>query len=240
MNCIKTEEKFDALLDGRLSDLEKQEVETHLKTCDACRLGFENLRAISQTLKQNSAVSAPARLDQKVFSAFEAFHNVKAANTTIKPTEKAVWLGIPRFVLAAALAFFALSVISAFQIGRMSATGGEIADTASQEKKDSSKDLAENNSEKSAPEKIVEVPVIREKIVEVPVITEKIVIRTVYVNKPKENAEKPDSTVPGQNNFALKSSVAENGYLTQTDLRGFQPVSEIKTKITKRSIENEK
>ena len=119
----------------------------------------------------------------------------------------------------------------------MSASEVSIVMPQVQENKTSISDEFAENVEKSTPAKIVEVPVIQEKIVKVPVIKEKVVIKTVYVNGNKENEIR--STVPAKNGFALKNSVEDNGYLTQTNLKGFQPVSEFKLKISKKEKENE-
>lgn len=225
MKCINVEENFDALLDGEVSFLQKREIEKHLENCVSCQTEYENLQAIGGILKQNLAISAPSFLDEKVFSEFKNFHPEKS------PKEKIGWFGIPRFAFTTAMILFVLATISAFQIGRMSASEISIVMPEVQENKTS-------NREKQTSIKIVEVPVFREKIVEVPVIREKIVTKTIYVNRNKEKETQPN--VSAKNNFTLKSSVENNGYLTQTNLKDFQPVSEFKIKISKEEKENEK
>jgi hypothetical protein len=76
----------------------------------------------------------------------------------------------------------------------------------------------------------------------VPVVKEKIVTRVVYINKrpSKENSIKDSSTKSKPENFALNSSVSENKYSTQVNLKEFQPVAEMKIKITKKDENNEK
>ena len=80
------------------------------------------------------------------------------------------------------------------------------------------------------------------RIVEVPVIKEKIITRTVYVREPKNNKnEKNKSSADArQNNLPLSSSVTENGYFTDVNLKGFEPSAEINAKIIKEVKEDEK
>lgn len=80
-------------------------------------------------------------------------------------------------------------------------------------------------------------------VVEVPVVKEKIVTRTVYVREPVRNiqrakAKTPSSPKPGI--LPSYSSVAENGYFTDVNLRGFQPSAEMNTKIIKEVKKDEK
>ncbi|NNF00101.1 MAG: hypothetical protein HKN25_13855, partial [Pyrinomonadaceae bacterium] len=81
--------------------------------------------------------------------------------------------------------------------------------------------------------KLVEIPVIKEKIVKIPVVKEKIVTRTVYVYRSSRQTRSDLRSVSKQNNVDLNSSINDKEFLTQTDLLNFQPVSEIKPKITK-------
>ncbi|MDQ3711471.1 MAG: hypothetical protein M3388_04555, partial [Acidobacteriota bacterium] len=68
-----------------------------------------------------------------------------------------------------------------------------------------------------------------------------IVTRIVYVAKPlKEKDIEPNSTKPESRSVALNSSVNENRYSTQVNLKEFQPVAEIKTKIIKKDENYEK
>lgn len=231
MKCNDVKENLDALLDGEVEIFQTEKIENHLENCVSCQTEFKNLQAVSRTLKQNLAVSAPAFLDAKILSEFASFHAAKRAE---KPQEKSSkekigWFGIPRFAFATALVLFALTTFSAFQIGRMSA--GEISLVMPQVQENP----AVKQDEKSAAVKIVEVPVIREKIVEVPVIKEKIVTKKIYVNQEKavENMDKSKA------NTALNEKKANNEYLTPIELEGFQPVAKIKARITKKSEVNE-
>ena len=227
MKCINIQENLDALLDGEVEISKKREIENHLETCASCQKEFEYLQAFSQSLKRNLAVSAPPFLDAKVFKQFDDFHKEKASEKPRK--EKIGWFGIPRFAFAAAFLLLALGMFSAFQIGKLSASEVVVAMPEVRENRNlEGKDLA-SKDEKTEVVKIVEVPVIKEKIVEVPVIKEKIVTKTVYINRDKKNEIRPNS--PSKNNMALKNSVKDNGYFTQTSLKDFQPVSEFKLRI---------
>ena len=225
MKCIKIKENLDALLDGEVSFSQKREIENHLGMCVSCQTEYENLRTINGVLKQNLAISAPLSLDKKVFSEFKNFHAEKPK----EKLQKIGWFGIPRFAFATALILFTLGIISAFQIGKMSASEISVVMPEVQENKIP-------NQEKTTSEKIVEVPVIREKIVEVPVIKEKIVTKIIYVNKD----EKTDANFPAKKDFVLKNKIEDNKYLTRSNLEGFQPVSEMNLRISKEDNQNEK
>lgn len=242
MKCIDTKENLDAFVDGEIEISLGEEIERHLENCAACQAEFKSLQVIKGSLKQNLRVSAPAFLDEKVLSAFKAFQQEKRVEKVKEETqtEKIGWFGIQRFAFAATLILFALATISAFQIGKMSASEVSIVVPRIEENKaPTTSEFAGNNlkkDERLTPTKIVEVPVIREKIIKIPVIKEKIVTKTIYADK--EN--KVRSNVPAKNSLALKNSVKDNEYLTQTNLKGFQPVSDFKLKITKEENKDEK
>ncbi len=244
MKCTEVKQNLDAFFDGEIFSTQKDLIETHLENCGFCQTEFENLQSVRNVLKQSLPVSASAVLDERVMSAFQLFHNKQRASKVEEKTktEKIGWFAVPRFVFASALVLFALATISAFQLGRMSADVASVKVPQIKEKNDlTTSEFAGNNSEKEQDAnqiKIVEVPVIREKIVKVPVIEEKIVIKTIYVTKDEEN--KSRMNLSENNSLALKNSVENNGYLTQTDLKGFQPVSEINLKISKEVDNNEK
>lgn len=228
MKCIEVEKNLDAFFDGEIAS--SKEIETHLENCVSCRTSFENLDAISNAMKQNFAVSAPLLLGEKVLSAFQNHHEAKRGeNVESKPqTEKIGWFGIPRFAFAAAFLLLALGTISAFQIGRMSASEIIVEMPEVEENINSNQIENELNTQK-ATMKVIEVPVMREKIVEVPVIREKIVTKTVYVNK----TEKTTNVLPTKEDFALTNKIEDNKYLTRSNLEGFQLVSEMNLRVSK-------
>lgn len=233
MNCIEIERNLDAFFDGEITS--SKEIEAHLENCVSCQTSFANLQTISRAMKQNFAVSAPTLLGDKVMSAFQNYHEAKRREKVEKKqqTKKIGWFAIPRFAWAAILILFALGMISAFQIGKMSASEISVVMPEVQENINSNQIENELNTQK-AEMKIVEVPVIREKIVEVPVIREKIFTKTVYVNRTEKNT----NVLPTKEDFALTNKIEDNKYLTRSNLEGFQPVSEMNLRVSKE--ENEK
>lgn len=228
MKCIEVKEDLDAFLDGEIRFAEKKKIESHLEKCLSCQTELESLQSVGDSLRRNLFITAPVSLDEKVFSAFEDFHSQKQIVEIERKEEKTGWFGIPKFAFAAAFLLLALFSAFAFQIGRMSASNLEI----------SIPEVSENQKsfDRNSPEiKIVEVPVVKEKIVEVPVIKEKIVTRTVYIEKKSNDSN--FLTASTENNLALNSSIKDGEYLTTTNLEGFQPVAEIKAKITKKEEE---
>ncbi len=88
----------------------------------------------------------------------------------------------------------------------------------------------------------VEVPVV--KFVEVPIVKEKIVTRTIYVREPVQNIQRAKAKMPNSPKSSITPSysttVAENGYFTDVNLRGFEPSAEMNTKIIKEVKKDEK
>ncbi|MGI8669733.1 MAG: anti-sigma factor family protein [Aridibacter sp.] len=245
MKCIDIEQKLNELLDGELGLSEKATVETHLESCDSCQTQFENMQAISGNMKQNLVISAPSLLDEKMMNAFQNFQNEKLAEipTEKTKTQKIGWFGIPKFAFAAALLLFGLVGITAFQIGKISASEVSIIMPQVQESKvldnSTNADFAENkqpNVGNVATTKIIEVPVIKEKIVEVPVIKEKIVTRVVYRNTENKNVVGNKENLPKfskTKEVASTNGLKDNEFSTQINLKGFQLVSELKPQIIK-------
>ncbi|CAN5241391.1 hypothetical protein BH20ACI1_BH20ACI1_02540 [soil metagenome] len=231
MKCIEIEKNLDAFFDGEL--ISSKEIESHLENCGSCQTSFANLQTISCTMKQNFTVSAPPLLGDKVLSAFQNYHDDKRREKvkTKQQTEKIGWFAIPRFAWATFLILFALGMISAFQIGKMSASEISVVMPEVQENKTS------EQAEKTSLVKFIEVPVIQEKIVEVPVIKEKIIIKKIYVNG-ENTFENPRENQQSRENTALNEKKTDNKYLTPIELEGFQPVAKIKAQITKKSEVN--
>ena len=48
--CFQISEKIDAFLDGEVSISEQQEIEAHLKSCDACREVYRHARQVQDAL----------------------------------------------------------------------------------------------------------------------------------------------------------------------------------------------
>ena len=66
MNCEQIRERLDELLDGELSDRDKQAVEQHVATCDACRAELDALRQTTDLVRSLPRAEAPAGLAQSV------------------------------------------------------------------------------------------------------------------------------------------------------------------------------
>ena len=245
MKCVSNE-KLSEMLDGEIVRQEQASIEKHFEGCQNCRTNYAGLKNISGNLKQTLRVSTSADLDEKILQNFQNFQKEKQIKTVSEPhnqTNNFVWFGMPRFAFAAGLILLGLVGISASQLGKVSAgdltlslpetpspqnvsAGKKIESALSKEK------IFENDKPDSV--KIIEVPVVREKIIKIPVIEEKIVTRTIYIDKNGAEPPKNSPDIFKQNNVALNNSIKSGELMTQTDLQDFQPVSEIKPRITKK------
>ncbi len=240
MKCVEVEKHIDSFIDDELSPLHRRNVEFHLKKCPVCEETFESLKALRRIVGKEISVSASSQLDGRVMQAFSQHYSKKP-----KKSWWAVVFGqivIPKPALAFALLTFAAFTGLAFQLGKMTATDVRlempITETVNLPTQISEPNLSSKFVQETE-DKIFNAPII--KFIEVPIIKEKVVTRVVYVNKSlKENSIKVNSIKPKADNFALNSSVNENRYSTQVNLKEFQPVAEIKTKIIKKDEYYEK
>ena len=241
MKCSEFEKQINFYIDDELSASLDDKVELHLKECRACKETLENLQAVRQLIKKDISVPVSSQFDKRVLEAFSHHHENK---------QKKDWrtfvfgqIVIPKPVSALALLMFAVFTGVAFQAGKMTVkdvgTETPVAETANLSSQMFKTNLP-SNSVKGHENKTIETQVI--KYIEVPVVKEKIVTRFVYVNKQpgKEGNIKIGSTKSKSENFVLNSSVNENRYLTQVNLKEFQPVAEMKAKITKKDENYEK
>jgi hypothetical protein len=239
MKCVEVEKHIDSFIDNELRSSLGRKVELHLKECSVCEETFESLQALRRIVGKEISVSASSQLDGRVMQAFSQHHSKQ---------RKSWWsvvfgqIVIPKPAIALALLTFAVFTGLAFQLGKMSATDIRL-ELPLIEMVNLPPQISEQNLPskfgKETEEKTINDSNIR--FIEVPVIKEKIVTRVVYVTKPlKENAVKVSSTESKPDNFTLNSSVNENRYSTQVDLKEFQPVAEIKTKIIKKDENYEK
>jgi len=225
MNCTETQKNIEALLDGELSEHEKEAAEHHLWLCPPCLELREQAASLSKLLQTAAVAAPPAELERRLIKSFQQHH------APVKPAWQRVFFGgliVPKPIFATLLIVAAAALWLAFQIGKISSSTVSI----------------------NAPEIVVnQVPPPETKIqtvtIEVPVIREKIVTRTIYVSKRKNNQTGTENNKsPGisrQNNLPLYSStVAENNYLTDVSLKGFEPSAEIGWKIIKGVKEDEK
>jgi len=242
MKCIEVKESLEAFLDGEIEFSEKEKIGSHLGTCAKCQAEFRTFQTIGDTMKQTLPIVAPKVLDKKILNAFQSHHAEKQPVETVEEQEKAGWFETPRFAFAAAFLLLALVSGFAFQIGRISVSSVQVSD--SKIKKDNlpktnrDETILGNTSESDVAQavktKIIEVPVIKERIVRVPVIREKILTRTVYLNRNQKAIRENSTNISKDGNVALDNSVKDGEFLTHIDLKGFQPVSKIDPKITKK------
>ena len=249
MKCVELEKQIDSFIDDELSPSLRNKVEFHLKECRLCGETLKRLQALRGILRKDISVSASSQLDGHVMEAFSRQHAEKGQTKWW-----AVLAGqvvIPKPAAALALLMFAVFTGLAFQLGKMAATDIRsvlpITETVNQSPATSEPNLP-SESVKESEDKTVNASVI--KFIEVPVIKEKIVTRVVYVNKSlkevyvnkslKETDSKVRSAKSKPGSFALNSSVNENRFSTQVNLKEFQPVAEIKTQIIKKDENYEK
>ncbi len=240
MKCVEVEKHINSFIDDELSLPLGRKVEFHLKECPACEETFDSLQTLRQIVGKEISVSASSQLDGRVMQAFSKHHSNKQ--------KKSWWtvvfeqIVIPKPAIALALLTFAAFTTLAFQLGKMSATDVRlempITETVNPPPQISEPNLPSKFAQETE-DNTFNTPLI--KFIEVPVVKEKIVTRIVYVAKPlKEKDIEPNSTKPESRSVALNSSVNENRYSTQVNLKEFQPVAEIKTKIIKKDENYEK
>lgn len=225
MKCTDFKEQAEMILDDEISPAIKRRFNIHLQECELCRLNFEDLHAVRKALKINLPAAPSRKFDERMMKAFSERQKQTSKDKYSDWRGTFVPLFTPQTVWAFSAAVFVLGVFAAFQIGKMAAT-----------------DIHVN----SAPIDAVSLPLpeIKEenppaapitKIVEVPVIKERVVTRVVYVEHEKQNrfrAKVINPKLPG-NAGALNNSIAKNGYLTETNLKGFQPASETTATVIK-------
>jgi|GEM_PF-3413595 len=239
MKCIEVRGNLEAFVDGEIGSSEKERITLHLGDCDSCRINLKALLAIGRTMKQALPVVAPMSLDARVLKAFDNHQTKKQFTKLREKQEKVGWFGIPKLAFAFGLLLLALFSGLAFQIGKISASNVQVSNSLilKTDQKESSfkhNGLNKNDYAKQVETKIVEVPIIKEKIVKVPVIKEKIVTRTIYVAKNQRRILRNQRKFSEKESLALMNSVKDGEFLTQTNLKDFQPISVIKPKISKK------
>lgn len=225
MNCIETKKNLEALLDNELDDEMKDAVEHHLWICSPCRELRENAMSLSNLLQISRIDSPAAELDRRVMNSF------KKHNASIWSWRRVIFssLVVPKPVFATLLILTAAGFWLSFQIGKIASTPISITSPSVNANEVPVQTPAETKT--------------RTVLVEVPVIKEKIVTRTVYVRETKSNKTKKTKSFGDsrQSNLPLYSStVADNGFFTDVNLKGFQPSAEINARIIKEVKEDEK
>jgi anti-sigma factor RsiW len=234
------EELYDDEIDFRL----KARVKEHLACCPSCNADFDRIFRLDQLLEKAPAPPPPsALLDTKLMKAFER-HNKES----LKPP---VWwqrifvgsVSVPKPAFAAILLAIIATITAAIMIERNRSVSSEIS------------------THLLASSPIVSTPLPPEIIektitVEVPVIRERVVTRVVYVERQNSQAIKSQKPLSARNgndgnkqkqalkevetNLAMNGSVEDGGYVTRANLTGFQPTTELKTRIIQERKPDEK
>lgn len=235
MKCAEIENLLDQFVGDELDFAFRRKVSEHLNECADCRSAAEKLQSSAHLLKNLPLIAPSNQLDARMMQAFR-----KHQETQNRPNFRTSFLSLfsmskPALACAALLliAFTAL----AFQLGRMSAPNKEIANN---------KTIEPATPIVQIVEKQIEVPVI--KTVEVPVYKDKVVTRVVYKNRhfvdttEKSNMKrnKTRENIFESQNTAVTFVENGNETFTPINLKDFQPVTEIKMDVIKRSKENEK
>lgn len=231
MNCVETKNNIEALLDGELDDIARDEIEHHLWICPACLELKERMTTFSSLLQMSDIPAPSAQLDKRVMESF------KTHNASESLWQRWVFGGfiVPKPIFASLLLLMLGSTWLAFQMGKISST--EILMTAPSIVLN---EIPIQNAETK----------IQTVAVEVPVIKEKTVTRIVYVREPKntinEKNEKNTTNEKGKSGVLVRtnapqfsSTVTDKGFFTDVSLRGFEPSAEISAKIIKEVKENE-
>ena len=224
MKCDDVKELMDELINNELDWSLVQKMEAHIKQCSACEETLSGMRAIGDLLRDSLPIFSPSvETEAAVMGAFSRAR-YEEKTKTIRPTSRKtlfapITLPMPAFGLSA-VAILALLGI-AFQTGRLSA--GDVTPAIP---------MVDSHVPRSAPEQPPRTQV------EVP--STKVVTRFVYLKRPRQKKSGTGVREAGADMPTLNTSIAENGYMTQTSLKRFQPVSTIKFRVVKGSRSYEK
>lgn len=229
MKCAEVKPLLDLLIDNETDSFQEAEIKNHLQNCRSCQNALKNLQVISRTLKKPLPVSASANLDERVLRSFrihQANKNLPVTTETKNGFFGRIFIPVP--VLALSFALFALGIGAAYQFGKTSAAKPDSANEKI------SAPLPEKSIETPNPTqqtliKYVEVPVT--KIVKIPVVREKQVTKIIYREKSGKTSPAPNLL---KENEISADNDNDNQVLTQINLSGFQPVSELIIKVTKK------
>ncbi len=261
MQCYEVEKWIEQFADDELGFLFKKDVEAHISSCRTCERILTNIQTVRGLMKNSLPVLAPSgQMDARVFEAFNRRHEQNRPKLTAvrsaiigdkisekvsnKNSDKIKRFLIPSPAFALASLIFIAALAMAFQAGRITATDVNLTVSTPESQIFPSKKSA---LPVSHPAKESE---IKNETSENALVREKVVTRIIYVETPenatgkeirqnagnrgnKANKTKNRRTKIDSGDFALNNAVAENGYLTQANLKGFKPASEIKPTIIK-------
>jgi hypothetical protein len=244
MKCEEVSLFIEELYDDEIDFHLKARVKEHLAGCPSCSADFDRIFRLDQLLEKAPAPPPPsALLDRKLMKAFER-HNREALKSPA--WWQRIFVGsvsVPKPAFAAILLAIIATITAAIMIERNRSVSFEIGTSLPASSPSVSTPL---------PPEIIE----KTKIVEVPVIRERVVTRVVYVERQNSEAIKPQKALSARNgndgnkqkqtlkegdtNLAMNGSIEDGGYVTRANLTGFQPATELKTRIIQEGKPNEK
>lgn len=223
MNCVESKNNIEALIDGELGGALKDAVENHLRICRACEETKDEMILLSGFLQTSEIKLPSAALENRLMQSFRQRQKAEKVSSWRQIIFGAV--AIPKPVFAALLLAAVTASWLAFEVGKINSS--IVSMTA-----------PTIDSQVQMPPETE----IKTVVVEVPVVREKIVTRTIFVReKPENQSGKAQPAAASKSNILpSSSSVADNGYFTDVNLKGFQPSAEIGAKIIKEVKEDEK
>lgn len=234
MKCTEVEKQINFYIDGEISTLHKKEIESHLANCYDCREAVGNLQELRKVLTGYLPVKDSAPNSAEIMEVFNRHHSKKQ-------NKFAGWLSavfgqkIGYKTAIASLSLMLLAFTSfGFLIGRLTATELRVEMPAIEIAPNMPPQTSEQQLAVQDAEKIEKREQPTVKYVEVPVEKEKIITRTIYLNRPEKQTKVSRSVKNQPDNQAAETAINQKEYLTQADLGKFQPVSELKPKITKK------
>ena len=226
MNCVETKNNIEAFIDGELGGALKDAVENHLRICRACEETKDEMILLSGFLQTSEIKLPSAALENRLMQSFRQRQQPEKVSSWRQIIFGAV--AIPKPIFGALLLAAIAASWLAFEVGKINSSTVSMTAPAI----DSSAGQVQMTGE----------TVTKTVIVEVPVVKEKIVTRTIFVReKPENQSGKAQPAAASKSNILpSSSSVADNGYFTDVNLKGFQPSAEIGAKIIKEVKEDEK
>ena len=217
MKCFEVEARMEQLISNDLDLSVAKELEAHIKRCSSCQMNLIDVRKIGFLLRDSLPILLPsAETDASVMNAFHRRHNHKRISIIQsalgwKPAFGTVVISKPAFALIAIAVLSSMGI--AFQVGRLSAVDTTIP-------------VIEPHASSSIDHRL------RTQVVQIPIT--KVVKQFVYLkSRPQKKSGTTVERYSPPNSSTLNSSIAENGYMTQTSLKSFQPVPTIKFRVVK-------
>lgn len=66
VQCVDCKEQFSAIVDGDITPLARDHLDSHFATCHACRTGFEHFRQAMDALRTSQLIKAPPEFGERV------------------------------------------------------------------------------------------------------------------------------------------------------------------------------